>query len=158
SGGKQRHGGVLGCCERGQQIVLLKQKPEIPSAENDLLPAREPLHSLAQHCDLAAVAIKQAGYYRKHGRLSAPPGPHRQRHRPIADFQVYAPPRQHFSAAVSELLTHAPAVNCDFWTHLFYPRKTCAGSKTRTRRTLIRLAKITTNKMATPVPTTFCQI
>src|SRR5262249_21374265 len=92
------------------------------------------------------------------GRLSAPAGPDQQRHRPIADFQVYAPQRQHFSAAVSELLTHALAVNCDFWTHLFYPRKTCAGSKTRTRRTLIRLAKITTNKMATPVPTTFCKI
>jgi hypothetical protein len=114
SGGKQRHGRVLGCCERGQQIVLLKQKPEIPSAENDLLAAREPLHSLAQHYDLAAVAVEQPGYYRKQCRLSAPAGPDQQRHRPITDLQVHAPQRQHFSAAVSELLPHALTPNCDF--------------------------------------------
>src|SRR5215472_16817762 len=69
--GEERHRGVLGGGERGQEIVLLKNEPEVFSAKQDALLGTEAFDVFPEEVDLAAGSVEQAGDHREQRRFSA---------------------------------------------------------------------------------------
>ena len=162
AGGEQRDGGVLGGGERRQQVVLLKYETEVPPAEENLVLRRKPGGDLTKQFNLAPGGIQQAGDDRDEGGLAASARADQECEFSLTGFEVYAAQRLDPRVAFSEMFPDfaaADGVDGYGWVHGagFQPRKTAAGSRTRTRRMLNKLVVIATSSIITPTPTTFCQ-
>src|SRR5262249_47752548 len=145
--------------------------------------ARQFVQVLAQHRHLAGGRVEQAGDDRDERRLAAAGRPDQQRDAPGHRLQVDAAQRLRARFALAKLLGDAPAADrrppCGRGArpgrepgegnrsgrgrrqqsrHESHPRKTMAGSRTRTLRMLTRLASTMINATAAPVPAMTCQI
>ena len=157
AGGEERHGRVLGGGQRGQQIVLLEDEPEIFPAKEDALLRPEALDMFRPKSSTSPPELSSRPAITESSVVFPQPlGPTRK---------VVSPKRTSKSTPRSASTRALPEPNSFFksrqWTavsHGPHQRKTAAGSSTSTRRMLSRLATMMTKKMQPPVSATFCHM
>jgi len=109
--GEQWYGGVFRRRQRGQQIVLLKNKPEVLSAEKDALARRELSDVLIEELDLTSAAVEQPGDDGNQGRLPASARANEEREFSLPGVEINAAQDLHPRRALSEVLSEVATSN-----------------------------------------------
>src|SRR6516164_290851 len=153
SRGDQRDRGVLGCGQRRQQVVLLKDEADVAAAKGNLRGVRHLRDRAAANLDLATRRGQDPGDDRDQGSLAAARWP--DEHGQLCGAHIEIDPVQYLDHAVTggKGFGDASAANGDGWIgHGYQPLKTIAGSTTMTLRRLAKLATTIITKTVQAVP------
>src|SRR5262249_34157010 len=130
---------------------------EVLPAEDHALAGGQVVGGHSQHAEIARAAVEQPRHHRDERGLPAAARSDQEAQLPEARREVDAAQGLHARLPLPEMLPYATAGHGQAVAVAGH-RNTEAGSRTRTRRMLSRLATITTRKMQVPVRATHCHM